>query len=42
MLFVDMADLITAYSDLENKTGAFCTTLTANEDKGTGQRQGRF
>lgn len=38
MLFVDMGDLITGYSDLENKTGAFCTMLTANEDTGTGQR----
>ena len=40
MLFVDMADLITGYSDLENKTGAFCTMLTANEDTGTG-KEGR-
>lgn len=41
MLFVDMADLITGYSDLENKTGVFCTMLTASEDTGTGQRGGR-
>lgn len=38
MLLVDMADSITGYSDLENKTGAFCTILTASEDTGTGQR----
>ena len=38
MLLVDTADLITGYSDLENKTGAFRTMLTDKEDTGTWQR----
>lgn len=38
MLFVDTEHSITGCGDLENKAGAFCTTLTAREDTGTGQR----
>lgn len=38
MLFVDKADFIPGYSDLERKTGAFCSMLSANEDTDTGRR----